>query len=232
VEADLKAARWLSWGTLRRLLHPLWFRYISRSAGLTTTSVEGFELQILPSVFHPKYSGSSVIFARFISKLALNGKTLLEMGCGSGIVALCAARAGALVVAVDINPDAVECTRRNAERAGLRLDVRQSDVYDRVPERFDVIAWNPPFFPGTPKDPAGAAFYAGDHYQALDKFAAGARAHLNPGGRIYTILSSDADLEALKGLFERHALTWRVAALEKWLFGERMLIIEHIGSRA
>src|SRR3990167_2030136 len=98
-----------SWGRVRRALQPIVLKYWlnQRNQRLVRTRVEGFDLQVFPSVFHPRYFGSSSILARFVSSLNLSGKAFLEVGCGSGIVAMCAARAGAVVTAVDINPEAV-----------------------------------------------------------------------------------------------------------------------------
>src|SRR5207237_2648787 len=140
--------------------HPIFLRYCSRRQQHTVTSrVEGFNLLVLPSVFHPKYFGSSAILGRFVAGLSLQGKSFLDVGCGSGIIALCAARSGAQVTAVDINPAAVQCTAGNAERAGLQITARVSDLFSDVPESFDVIAWNPPFLPGAPRTVADAAFF-------------------------------------------------------------------------
>src|SRR5262245_50005791 len=127
---------WLSWGGLRRALHPIFLRYWSlRQRHPVTARVEGFELRVLPSVFSPKYFGSSAVLGRFVGGLPLHGKSFLDLGCGSGIIGLCAARAGARVTAVDINPAAVQCTAENATRAGFTIDARVSDLFAAVPER-------------------------------------------------------------------------------------------------
>jgi release factor glutamine methyltransferase len=121
----------LSWGRILRALQPVVLRYWlnSRSKQLVRTRVEGLDLEIFPGVFHPRYFGSSSILARFVSSLPLKGKSFLEIGCGSGLVSLCAARAGAEATAVDINPDAVRCTLANAARNNLRGDVRGGDLF-------------------------------------------------------------------------------------------------------
>src|SRR5438046_10227212 len=84
----------LSWGRIRRALQPLVLKYWlkKRSQNTVTTRVEGFTLTVLPTVFHPRYFGSSSVLARFVSSLDLAGKYLLDVGCDSGLVALCAER--------------------------------------------------------------------------------------------------------------------------------------------
>ena len=227
------STRWVSWGGLRRALHPLFLRYWAHATRQESrTQVEGFDLTVLPTVFHPKYFGSSAMLARFIGSLELKGKRLLDVGCGSGIISLCAARAGACVTAADINPAAVECASINAERARLPIVVRWSDLFSDIPETFDVIAWNPPFFRGTPQNTAQAAFFGGESYEVIARFTAEVRGHLNPGGHIYTVLSEDADVSFVEELFLKNGFASATAASEPLLLGERMRILcSHLHGR-
>ena len=60
---------------------------------------------------------------------AVERGSLLDVGCGSGVLAIAAARLGfAPVLAVDHDPSALEATRRNASANGVELDVRQVDA--------------------------------------------------------------------------------------------------------
>jgi len=195
-----------------------------------TTRVAGLDLEVFPGVFHPKYFGSSAILANFISSLGINGslhqKSFLEIGCGSGVVALCAARAGAEVTAIDINPDAVRCTLANAARNGLRATVREGDLLSSVAgEAFDVIAWNPPFLPGEPKSAAEAAFYGGPNFDVIRRFVSSARSHLKPNGAVYTILSSDIAIEPIEQMFRDSGFAVSRAHSKRWGLAETMVIL-------
>ena len=218
----------LSWGSLRRALQPVvlkyWFNH--RSKKTVATRVAGLDLQVFPGVFHPKYFGSSSILAGFISGLALNGKSFLEVGCGSGVVALCAARAGAEVTAVDINPDAVRCTIANAERNNLHVNACVGDLFSAVNNRqFDVIVWNPPFLSGEPKSVAEAAFYGGRNFDVIRRFAGEVRAHMTSRGSVYTIVSADVAIEQIEQIFGDQAFEITRVWSTRWALGETMVIL-------
>ncbi|MGM0574631.1 MAG: 50S ribosomal protein L11 methyltransferase [Myxococcota bacterium] len=70
--------------------------------------------------------------------------TLLDVGCGTGILAVAAVKRGAgRVVGVDTDPDAVACASENADRNGVagRLDLSTTPLAD-VPGRFPVVLAN------------------------------------------------------------------------------------------
>jgi ribosomal protein L11 methyltransferase len=59
----------------------------------------------------------------------LEPASVLDVGCGSGVIAIAAAKLGCSpVVAIDIDPAALDATRRNAEANGVVLDVRELDA--------------------------------------------------------------------------------------------------------
>jgi methylase of polypeptide subunit release factors len=99
-------------------------------------------------------------------------------------------------VAVNINPDAVECAQTNAKANGVadRIRFLESDVFDRVEGRFDLIVFDPPFRWYPPRDMLEAATTDRD-YQALTGFMAEATDYLSGGGRILLSFGTSADLD-------------------------------------
>jgi ribosomal protein L11 methyltransferase len=78
-----------------------------------------------------------------LQELDLAGRSVLDVGCGTGVLAVCAARLGAVdVVGVDVDPLAVEATLDNAERNGVRVEVHLGSVEAAGPGPFDVVAAN------------------------------------------------------------------------------------------
>jgi release factor glutamine methyltransferase len=123
----------------------------------------------------------------------VKGKSVLEIGTGSGLVSLCCLQGGAKrVVATDINREAVANARYNAAQLELeeRFEVRQvplenPSAYSVVgdDERFDLIISNPPWENDQPTTIDQYALYD-PHFALLQSLLADGRKHLRPGGKI------------------------------------------------
>ncbi len=133
----------------RRLLYarceriPL--RYLTRRVGFMD-----FELLLGPGVFIPRPETEELAELATRILRTLPHRTLaLDLGTGSGALAcaLARARSDAQVLAVDVAPRALSCARGNVRRLGLseRVEVRRSDWFSRVHERFHLIVGNPPY---------------------------------------------------------------------------------------
>jgi predicted nicotinamide N-methyase len=74
---------------------------------------------------------SGVALAHDVSRRALRGAPVLELGCGLGLPSIAAALAGGRVLATDWSPDAVRATEQNARRNGVEIETA-------------VVAWGAP----------------------------------------------------------------------------------------
>lgn len=202
---DEAFARPMPWAMkLRRLVRPLIFRLwrawqlaVNRSAGCVR--LEKLVLRTHQQVFHPGQHFSSKILARYVTHLPLPQRQVLDMGTGSGVLGIIAARQGAHVLAVDINPHAVALAQSNAQANGVSLPTRQSDLFTgiRRAEKFDWIIFNPPFYAKRAQEGLQAAYNAGEQHEALVRFFQEAQNHLAPGGKILLIVSSDMALDEM-----------------------------------
>jgi 16S rRNA (guanine1207-N2)-methyltransferase len=109
------------------------------------------------------------------------GNRVLDIGCGSGVVALAAAcRAeGVLVHAVDSNARAVECTKRGAELNQVQSVTTELNADGRFSGAggYDVALANPPYYAG---------------FRIAEHFLTAGQAALRPGGRIFVVTKQPA----------------------------------------
>lgn len=210
---------------VRAFIHFWSYHLFLASRRTSVTQVEGFRLTVPPTVFHPKVFLTSKYFARFIGERDLTGKHVAEVGTGSGILSLAAARAGAAsVIAIDINPNAARAASGNARDNGLGDRVRGvcSNLMSGIAPRpmFDVIITSPPSFAGEPRDLADRAWHAGPEYRDIKALFEQARERLAPGGVVYLLLSSDSDLKLLGELIH-------LAHFSAHQVGEQSIFIEN-----
>src|SRR2546423_13599351 len=215
---------------LRRAIHLLSYHFILTRRRTTVTRVAGFRLSVRPTVFHPRYFLSSKFFANFLSDIDLIGKRVADVGTGSGILALAAARAGAAsVVALDINPNAAKVAAENAHANGLGKPIMAvgSNLLSALTPHplFDVILSSPPSFAGEPRDVADRAWHAGPAYRDIAMLFIQARERLASGACMYVLLSSDSDFNLLGNLVSRARFAARVVAQRSILI-ESMIIYE------
>jgi len=212
------------------LLHFIGYYVLLKRPGTRLARIAGFELTIRPTVYDPRYYRAPAYFAKFIGGLDLSGKTVADVGTGSGIQALAAARAGASrVVAIDVNPNAVVTTAANARANGFEHCVFPvaSNLFSAITPRpqFDVILANPPFCDGRAWDVADRAWRAGAQYKDITPMFDQARRRLVPDGVMYLILSSHSDLEFVESVIRRAGFEARVIN-ERRVFFETLTIYE------
>ena len=224
---------------LRRAAWRLWLRLRHRVIGrryrrLVLERVDGVPLLILPDVFNPVLLRSGVFLARNLPapvQAATPGSMrprALDVGTGSGISAIFAARLGYQVVGVDLNPEAVRCARINVLLNDLDelVEIHRGDLFAPVAgERFDLVAFNPPFFRGIPKDPLDQAWRAPD---IIERFAGDLGQVLRPGGQARIVLSSDGEWRAMLDALESVGLVVRPTVGKD--FGNEVLTVYAVTS--
>jgi release factor glutamine methyltransferase len=151
--------------------------------------VSGLSFVAHAGVFTPKYFPGVEMYNRWLRPGP--EADVLEIGTGTGVVAVFAALAGARrVVATDVNPAAVANARANVAKHGLegRVDVRHGDVFDpiRPDERFDLVFWSFPWLWVEPDvqltDLQKGCVDPG--YQAARRYITQGTRLLAPGGRL------------------------------------------------
>jgi len=143
-----------------------------------------------PGVFEPSANS-----AWFLAETALDivppGAHVLELGCGTGYLAVLLARAGRAVTCTDVNSAAVRNARLNARLHRVQLDTAVGDLFTPVFSRqFDAIVMNPPFFVANASSQIERAWNGGDTTRRL---LTQARDHLRPEGFLLVFFADFGD---------------------------------------
>ena len=205
---------------------------MAKPASENKVSFGTLSLSIPYWVYEP--AEDSFLLATYASSLS---GSILEIGCGSGIVSLSAAQANPknTVLGVDINPKAVACAQANARANGIaNATFLLSDLFSDVPasQKFDYILFNPPYLPTSRaqrlKSPEENAAYDGgaSGIGVFKRFIAEAPAHLSEGGKVAVIATSLGNgIEKTMALLEARVGSAQILAEEKFFF-EKLALIE------
>ncbi len=194
-EMTIIAPAWtqfLEWVERRALGEPL--AYLVGEAGF-----RGRVFQVSPAVLIPRPETEVLVEAALERLQGPKQPRILDLGTGSGIVAISLALEcpQASVLAVDLSAAAISVARNNAGRLGATVEFRAGSWFAPVAgERFDLIVSNPPYVAhgdphlalnGLPFEPQMAltdGVPGGDGSACLCEIISGAAAHLKPGGSL------------------------------------------------
>lgn len=191
---------------------------------------KGLNIETEADVYEP--AEDSLLLAKHAKKL--RGR-ILEVGCGSGIIALgCAAAAkGNAVEAVDLNAAAVALTKKNARANGItNIKIYKSDLFAAVRGNFDWIVFNPPYLPTAREDKVqgrlNAALDGGaTGRDVLERFLGQAPEHLEKGGGLLILVSSLTGREEVLALMEKNGFAAKIIDEESFFF-EKLYVIRAI----
>lgn len=161
------------------------------------------------------------------------GDFVLDVGTGCGILGIIAAKEAAKVVAVDINPQAIRCAKRNAKLNNVanKMFFVVGDLFAplKLSEKFDLILFNAPYLPlECPEIDCWLerAWIGGEGgRQIIDRFIQEVAKYLKHTGRVFLMHStlSDVDVTLLK--FKENCLKANIAAKRSLPFFEDLILI-------
>ena len=153
--------------------------------------LQNLHLKIAEGVFPPEFGASSQMLEEALRDLVSETKRpgircALDMGTGSGYLAIALAKAGVPEVwAIDLHSPAVACAEENVRANGAESSVRvmRSDLFSDLPpgRKFDLIVFNQPYYP-TPNEIFGPAKDGGQ--EIIRRFLRSSKSRLYPGGII------------------------------------------------
>ncbi|MBI2133834.1 methyltransferase [Candidatus Woesearchaeota archaeon] len=150
---------------------------------------------------------------------------VLEIGTGSGIIAVAAAKNKDVesVTAVDIDREAIEAASGLAKREKVRIRFVHGDLFANIKGKFDTIIFNPPYLPQD-EGIEDVAIYGGKKgYETIERFLASSRSHLAENGKILLLFSSLTKKERVDAMIADSCLEFQPLS-EKPLFFERLYV--------
>lgn len=156
---------------------------------------------------------------------------VLEIGTGTGLVAVYAAQRSRNVVATDINDYALQCAVKNTiTNRTYNVELRKGNLFEPVKdEKFDLILFNTPYLP-TGEDEKideelNAAWDGGSEGRdTIDQFLNELKDHLKPNGRVQLVQSSLSDNEKTLAKLEELGFDAEITASAKCFFEEIVVI--------
>jgi len=167
--------------------------------------VQGVKITIYPGVFPPRTDTRLLI-----ANLSVNKKDrILDLGTGSGIIAVMAGLLGASGIAVDINPIAVKNANKNFKKFNLNMKAINSDMFNNVfVEKFDKIFTTGPYFDGLVDEPIKHAIYGMRNFM-FRLLSEGPR-YLKGKGEILATFPEWSDVNYFEGLLMKNKLQFQI----------------------
>jgi len=166
--------------------------------------------------------------------LEVNEKdVVLDVGTGCGILGILAAKTAKKVVAVDINPYAIRCAKKNAELNSVlqKMDFLQCDLFApfRPHKPFTLIIFNAPYLPSKPEEKKAwiELSWAGgpDGREVINRFIEQASEYLTEDGRIFLVQSSLANVKKTMQRLKKINFEPKIVARRKIPF-ETLVVIK------
>jgi release factor glutamine methyltransferase len=147
---------------------------------------------------------------------------VLDIGTGSGIQAIAAAKKADEVLAVDIDSYAVEFADSHAKGAGINnIRFRKSDLFSKVKGKFNLIIFNPPYLPeekGEEKSVAKKISGGKKGYEIIERFFSETNAHLEDKGKILIVFSSLTNKDKVDEIIHDYGFDFRILSQQNLAF--------------
>jgi release factor glutamine methyltransferase len=193
------------------ILAPIIFKVLNKKSQF---KFEDIEITIFPGVFHPKYFYSTKVLLRYLKNINLSGKTLLELGAGSGIISFYASKKGAKVTATDISVNVIEGLTENKNKLDAGIEIIHSYLFESIPQTtFDYLLVNPPYFPKAPETEKDLAWFCGANFEYFENFFSSLKPFVNDSSNVIMVLSEDCNLDAIRAIAQNH--DWGLHEVDK-----------------
>jgi release factor glutamine methyltransferase len=203
------------------LLLPIskWYMSTERKA-----TVDGIALTVQVGVFHPTFFFSTKFLLAWLKTQSLQNRSVLELGAGTGLLSIYAAKQGAMVHASDISETACANVEVNVHKNNVKIDIVRSDLFTDIPwQHFDLILINPPYYAKTPNTESEYAWFCGEDFEYFQKLFFQMRRFMKATSKAIMVLSEDCNIAVIQSLAQQHDFCWQMVQQKKMLFEENYL---------
>ena len=180
---------------------------------------KGILVNVLPGIFHPGLFPSTGFLLHHIENQNLKGKTLLELGCGTGLISVIAAKQGAVVTACDLNEKAVATGLQNANLNKVSVAVFQSDLFQSIPaQAFDWIVINPPYYAKPAHNDEELAWNCGENFEYFRKLFSTLGAYIHRDSTVIMVLTLGCDISSIQKIGSEFNFVFDLIAEQNVLF--------------
>lgn len=179
----------------------------------------GTTVKIFPGVFHPGLFYSTKFLTDYLQTQLVKNKSLLELGCGTGLISILCARRGATVTATDINPTAVENSKLNVANNKVSVTLLKSDVFDQIEKQaFDWIVINPPYYARVIKNNDELAWHCGENFEYFQKFFWSLSQFIHSNSNVVMVLTLGCELEQIFEIARKNGFQFELLEERNVLF--------------
>ena len=182
----------------------------------------GTTVTVLPGVFHPGLFYSTKFLIEYLQDQPIESQSMLELGCGTGLISIIAAKSGAEVTAIDLSRKAVENVKLNTLTNSVKIRIIHSDLFDSIERKtFDWIVINPPYYAGTPSNEEELAWYAGENFNYFRKLFKSLGDYVHETTEIIMVLTKGSEVTKISAIGKENGFDFELVKEKKVFFDEK-----------
>ena len=194
---------------------------------------KGIPISVFPGVFHPGLFSSTNFILTFLEDKLLKNSTLLELGCGTSLISIVAAKDGALVTACDLSLTALKNAEHNIRQNRATVQLIHSNLFDAIEKNtFDWIIINPPYYAKVVRNEEDLAWHCGEDFQYFQKLFSTLRDYMHTNTQVIMVLTLGCERDKIFEIAKRHLFVFELIGEKNVLFDGKDFLyrITHVNS--